>query len=122
MAHQTDAMRGDGIEKTSTTKPGQWQNDGTRHAVNVTTAQEYRDAVRAADTLDLELIACFVRGIWTTHESVDVGINSGASVSVETAGRKWFHLMFDDGQVIRARPRYERRTHAHAGELQLLFD
>jgi hypothetical protein len=129
MAHQTNAMRGDGIEQATTTKRGEWQSDGTRHAVDVSTPQEYRDAVDAANTLDLELVECVAVGRWKTHpDEIELGYTP-LTVEVSGNGRKWFNITDmpePSPDTMRAKPRPRAPdTHgelAEGGALRLRFD
>jgi len=90
------------------------------HAVEITDPQDFEDAVEAAEKLDLSLTDCEIRGTWRPHPSRDCGIGRGFTVEIETAGRKWFHLRFEDGETIRARPRPSESL--EDGTLRMRFD
>ena len=103
------------IESTS---PRRSFGKEARHAVTVDDPSDFDDAVDAAETLDLDLTECYIEGHWEAHPSKDVGLGRHVEVSIKTAGRKWFHLQFDDGEVIRARP----SDLSDDGRLRMLFD
>ena len=90
------------------------------HAVEITDPQDFNDAVEAAGTLGLSLTDCEIRGTWQAHPSRDCGIGRGFEVEIETAGREWFHLRFEDGETIRAQPR--RSDSLEDGCLRMRFD
>lgn len=110
---QTD----DSIEPASTRRS---IGSDAQHAVLITDPADFDDAVDAAATLGMELAECVVEGAWKTHPTKDVGLSRGFNVEIETAGRTWFHLRFDDGEVIRAKPRSSDAL--HDGYLRLLFE
>jgi hypothetical protein len=112
-AHADD----DSIERSTRYHVG---NYTPRHAVEITDPQDFDDAVAAAEKLDLTLSKCEVQGAWDTHPDAGCGLGKNFYVDIETAGRKWFHLAFDDGEVIRARP--GRSEYFEDGSLRLLFD
>jgi hypothetical protein len=92
-----------------------------RHAVEISDPQDFSEAVEAAETLGLSLSKTEVCGAWRAHPDAGCGLGRGFYVDgIETAGRKWFHLRFDDGTVIRARPKQSEVM--EDGTLRLLFD
>lgn len=91
-----------------------------RHAVEISDPQDFDDAVEAGETLGLTLSKVEVRGAWFAHPDAGCGLGRGFYVDIEKAGRKWFHLKFDDGEVVRARPRHSECL--EDGSLRLLFD
>ena len=90
------------------------------HAVEISDPTDFSDAVTAAETLRLSLSKVEVRGTWKAHPDAGCGLSRNFYCEVEKAGRKWFHLRFDDGEVIRARPRHSDAV--KNGSLRLLFD
>jgi len=106
------------IESASRYHAGSYQ---PRHAVEISDPQDFSDAVEAAETLDLSLSKTEVCGSWRAHPDAGCGLGRGFYVDgIETAGRKWFHLRFDDGSVVRAQPKESEIV--EGGTLRLLFD
>lgn len=103
------------------TLPEQWcRGRDYRHAVRISDCSDFDRAVTAAETLDLTLTECVLSGYWKSHPEADCGFGRGVSVEVEKAGKKWFHLRFDHGEVVRGRP--AESDHSEDGYLTLYFD
>lgn len=105
----------DSIEPSSAHRP---VGSSARHAVEITDPADFDTAVDAAETLGLSLSDCYMKGHWEAHPSQDCGLSRNIEVEVEKAGRKWFHVQFDDGVVMRVRP----SDLSDNGRLRLLFD
>jgi len=92
-----------------------------KHTVEVYSPAEAKDALEAADTLDLTLRHAEVRGRWTYE--VDTDITRHAECGIENIGRKWFYLGVT-GETIKCRPRpaHPDIDHLCAGHLRLKFD
>lgn len=89
------------------------------HTVDVETPQEARDALEAADTLDLELRDVEVCGTWEARD--DIGLSRGFTCALEKIGRTWFHLKIE-GETVSCKPSRSRVDFLDDGTLQLRFD
>jgi hypothetical protein len=100
----------------------QFTSADAHHIVTITDPADFSDAVEAAETLGMSLSGCENKGIWWTHKDAGFAVSRGMEFEVVKAGRKWFHVKFDDGNECRMRPVESDRERAENGKLRLLFD